>query len=113
MPRASNHWGLPKSPNNVASFFFNTVHLLPKGVRFEHGAPLPNLFLTPGASSLRYAPVSHRGLFKKILSQSLAPGIIFLRSLPKIHDHVSIGTKTDLKTDIFAVFESSRFVTTE
>jgi len=26
---------------------------------------------------------------------------------------VKIGTKTDLKTDSFAVFESSRFVTTE
>jgi len=27
----------PKSPNNVASTFFNTVHLLPKDPRFEHG----------------------------------------------------------------------------
>jgi len=29
--------GAPKSPNNVAGFFFNTVHLLPKDLRFEHG----------------------------------------------------------------------------
>ena len=26
-----------KSPNNVTSTFFNTVHLLPKDLRFEHG----------------------------------------------------------------------------
>ena len=37
----------PKSPNNVASTFFNAVHLLPKDLGFEHGAP--NLFLAPGA----------------------------------------------------------------
>jgi len=29
--------GTPKSPNNVTSSFFNTVHLLPKDLRFEHG----------------------------------------------------------------------------
>ena len=29
--------GAPESPNNFASTFFNAVHLLPKGLRFEHG----------------------------------------------------------------------------
>jgi len=29
--------GTPKSPNNVTSTFFNTVHLVPKDLRFEHG----------------------------------------------------------------------------
>jgi len=29
--------GAPKSPNNVTSTFFNTVHLLLKDLRFEHG----------------------------------------------------------------------------
>ena len=29
--------GAPKSPNNVTSTFFNTVHLVPKDLRFEHG----------------------------------------------------------------------------
>jgi len=29
--------GAPKSPNNATSTFFNTVHLLPKDLRFEHG----------------------------------------------------------------------------
>jgi len=27
----------PKSPNNVTRTFFNTIHLLPKDIRFEHG----------------------------------------------------------------------------
>jgi len=27
----------PKSPNNFASTFFNTVNVLPKSLRFEHG----------------------------------------------------------------------------
>jgi len=27
----------PKSPENVASSFFNRVHLLPKDLMFEHG----------------------------------------------------------------------------
>jgi len=31
LPRA------PKSPNSVASTLVNTVHLLPKDLRFEHG----------------------------------------------------------------------------
>jgi len=29
--------GGPKSPNNVTSTFFHTVHLLPKELRFEDG----------------------------------------------------------------------------
>jgi len=29
--------GMPKSLNNVTSTFFNTAHLLPKKLRFEHG----------------------------------------------------------------------------
>ena len=44
IPRATNHYGstewlrgAPKSPNNVTSTFFNTVHLLWKELRFEHG----------------------------------------------------------------------------
>jgi len=37
MPRAPNHWGAAKSPYNTASTFFNTVHLLPKDLRFGHG----------------------------------------------------------------------------
>jgi len=45
IPRATpNHcgaaeWvrGAPKSPNNVTSIFFNTVHVLLKDLSFEHG----------------------------------------------------------------------------
>jgi len=29
--------GARKSPNSVTSTFFNTVHLLPKDLSFEHG----------------------------------------------------------------------------
>jgi len=58
MPLKLNHWGVPKSPNNVASTFFNAVHLLPKDLRFEHGAP--NFFLVPGTIKPRYAPVSNQ-----------------------------------------------------
>jgi len=44
MPRA------PKSPKNVASTFFNTVYLLPRDLRFEHGAA--NLFFALAPSNL-------------------------------------------------------------
>jgi len=30
--------GVRKNPNNVTNTSFNTVHLLPKDLRFEHGA---------------------------------------------------------------------------
>ena len=36
IPLVPNHCGGPKS-HNVISTFFNTVNLLPKGLRFEHG----------------------------------------------------------------------------
>jgi len=42
LPRA------PKSPENVASSFFNREHLLPKDLMFEHGGA-KNLLLAPGA----------------------------------------------------------------
>jgi len=39
IPRVSNHCGrAPKSLNNVTSTFFNTIHMLPKELRFEHGS---------------------------------------------------------------------------
>jgi len=44
IPRAPNHCEdaeslrkAPKSPNIVTSTLFNTVHLLPKDLRYEHG----------------------------------------------------------------------------
>ena len=94
MPRAPNHWVPPKSPNNVTNFFFNTVHLLPKDLKFEHGGaklvscPRRNLtsvrpFVTVRPlCQPRYAPfVSplqvYCGLFAKILSLVFAPELIF------------------------------------
>ena len=46
MPRAPNHWGVPKSPNNVTCTLFNTVHRLPKDLGSNMGTP--NLFIAPG-----------------------------------------------------------------
>jgi len=46
--------GTPKSPNNVTSTFFNTVHLRPKDVGWNTG--VQNLFLGPGAIWPWYAP---------------------------------------------------------
>ena len=36
MTRAPSHYGASKSPSNVASTSFSTVHLLPKDLRFEN-----------------------------------------------------------------------------
>jgi len=55
-----------KNPNNGASFFFNTVHLLPNDLQFEHGAL--NLFLALGTILPRYVLVSHRRFRKNPLS---------------------------------------------
>jgi len=41
---------VPKNPNNVTSTFFNAINLVPKDLRFKHGAP--NLLLRPGPSNL-------------------------------------------------------------
>ena len=46
-PGSESLRGTPKNPNNVKSTYVNTVNLLPKNIRFEHGAP--NLLLGPGA----------------------------------------------------------------
>jgi len=43
--------GAPKSPNNVTNTFFNTAHLLPRDLRFEHGGH-PTCFLPRAPSSL-------------------------------------------------------------
>jgi len=41
--------GAPKRPNYVTSTFFNTVHMLPKDLSFEHGAA--KLAYCPGRHS--------------------------------------------------------------
>ena len=54
--------GAPKSSNNVTSTFFNTVHLLPKDLKFEHGgakrASCPGRCLTSlrPCTVVRHAP---------------------------------------------------------
>ena len=47
---AESLWEVPKNPNNVTSTFFNAINLVPKDLRFKHGAP--NLLLAPGPSNL-------------------------------------------------------------
>jgi len=59
IPWVTSHYGdakwlrdARKSPNNVTSTFFNSVHLLPKDLSFEHGGATclneRNLLLAPG-----------------------------------------------------------------
>jgi len=59
--RAPNHYGAPKSPNNVTSTFFNKVNLLPKDLRFKHGGA--KLASCPGChlNSLRPCRAYERG----------------------------------------------------
>jgi len=54
IPQALNHYGPPKSTSNVTSTFFSAVHLFPKDLKFEHGAP--NLLLASGAIWPCYCP---------------------------------------------------------
>ena len=37
-PDAESLRGARKRPKNVTSSFFNTIHFLPKDLRFEHGS---------------------------------------------------------------------------
>jgi len=54
--------GAPKSTNNITSTFFNTVHLLPKDLSFEH-REAPHLLLAPAPSNLvtTLPPLDARG----------------------------------------------------
>jgi len=57
----------PKSPYNVASTFFNTVHLLPKDLRFEHAdaklVSCPGRHLTSVRPCVRPAAVINQNFF--------------------------------------------------
>jgi len=44
--------GVAENLNSITSAFFNTVHLLPKDLRFEHGGA--KLASAPGAIQLRF-----------------------------------------------------------
>jgi len=54
--------GAPKSPKNVASTIFNTDHLLPKDLRFEH----------VGAKLVSFQPITARITFRIIDEARLA-----------------------------------------
>jgi len=72
LPRAPNHYGAPKSPNHAKSTFFNTVHLLPQDLGFEHGGR-QTCFLSRGSSNLVTPLTVAQGLGQnfKILVSSL------------------------------------------
>jgi len=52
--------GAPKCPNNVTSTFFNTVHLLPKDLRFEYGGAKLASCLLPRPPSNLVTPLVSR-----------------------------------------------------
>ena len=68
----------PKSHNNVVSFVFKAIDLLPKYLRFKCGGARLVSFL--GRNLTSYALLSRRGLFAKIPYLVLAPELIFFRS---------------------------------
>ena len=57
IPLVPNHCGGTKS-HNVISTVFNTVHLLPKGLRFEHGGA--KLVSCPGRHRTSLRPCTSR-----------------------------------------------------
>ena len=62
--------GAPKSPNNVASTFFNPVHSLPKDLKFEHGGA--KLDSCPGRHLTSVRPCVDSLGFEKKQTRSLS-----------------------------------------
>jgi len=64
MPRAPNHWGAENFQQcRKYATFFNTVHLLPKNLQFEHGAA--KLVSYPGRHKTSVRPcLCHIGMMK-------------------------------------------------
>ena len=70
--------GERKSSNNAASVFFNTVHLLPNNLRFEHGDA--KLFSCPGRHYTLAAP----GRSKWFCAQLCTVVVVFRKELTKL-----------------------------
>jgi len=85
MPRVPKHRVAPKVPTMLQVFSLIEYIYSEKALGSNMGTP--NLFHAPDEIKPRNAPVSHRGLLAKIPALLLAPAAIFLRALPKIHDH--------------------------
>ena len=66
--------GSAKNPNNVTSTFFNTVHLLPQGLRFERGVAkfcsCPGRHLTSLCPCLLYV---HFKIFERLIYTRVEP----------------------------------------
>ena len=80
MPQTPNHLAPPKSPNSVASFFFNTVHLLPKDLRFKHGGA--KIFSCPRKHLTSVRPC-HTVDSSQKSHVALAPELIFFGHNPR------------------------------
>ena len=77
--------GAPKSPNNVTSMFFNTVHLLPKDIKFEHGGA--KLASCPGRCLTSLRPCL-------VVCHALAIRCEYPTTLEKLASHVAVETPT-------------------
>ena len=100
--------GVPKSPNNVASTFFNTVHLLQKDLSFEHGVSCLGLHLTcvhlsgvhrkfPRGAKFCHDNVMSQSNFKRSAEDTTILG--WSRGMPR-----EIFSKLHLKIRIFCAF---------
>ena len=67
MPLEPNRWVAPKSPNNVASFFFSVQYIYSEKA-LDSNMVAPNLFFAPAIISPRYALCQPRTLRKNPIS---------------------------------------------
>jgi len=111
IPRAPNHyWGAEwlrgesKSPDNVTSTFFNTVNLLPKDLRFNHGGGklAPSNLVTPLCQCLSC-------WFKKSLCWVCNNAIIAKHCELERHNWYSKSTHKRLKNFLHAPWCNTKF----
>jgi len=93
--------GARKSPNNVVSTFLNAADLLPKDLRFEHGAPI--CFLPRAPSNLAtLLNVGKVGSIKRKLEENLRDLRSLLTALQRkgVRKGWGVGLKSPLDLDI-------------
>ena len=72
--------GAPQSPNNISSIFFNTLHLLPKDVRFKHGG-----------AKLAFWPGRHLTSLRPCLSVDIVQKMLFWTRYVQAHNQLGKG----------------------
>jgi len=96
--------GAPKTPNNVTSTFFNTVHLLPKDLGFEHGGAKLAFCPGPNLTSLRpWQDSPTKKLFKVKLGGWFLIGTICLTK--KIHHRLGIFGISRVHPDYYDILQ--------